>query len=193
MRAPRLQRAPGDAANPFFEENDPSATLGMDVKYGVTGNLTLDMTVNPDFGQVEADPAQVNLSAFETFFPERRPFFPEGANIFNYVIAMGGGGKAKETLFYSRRIGRAPQGWVDPRGGYVEEPDNTTIQVAEKLSGKTESGWTKGMSASLDVGKMGGGFWMYGAGIRSRDPEFEVNDMGYMRSTDFLMTWAWLA
>ena len=135
----RLQRAPHDPNDPFYEENDTSATLGMDVKYGVAGNLTLNVTVNPDFGQVDADPAQVNLSDFESFFLERRPFFLEGSNILDFEIGDG------DRLFHSRRIGRAPQGRADPRGGYVDHPDVTTIRSAEKLSGKTDSGWTIGL------------------------------------------------
>ena len=135
----RLQRAIGDPDDPFFKENDPFATLGMDLKYGLTGNFTLDITMNPDFGQVEADPARVNLTEFETFFPERRPFFVEGSNIFRLNIGDN------DELFHSRRIGRAPRRRLDSRSGYFDAPDVTTIQVAEKLSGKTESGWTVGL------------------------------------------------
>jgi hypothetical protein len=135
----RIQRAPGDDANPFYDDNDTFSDMGLDVKYGVTSNLTLDVTINPDFGQVEADPAEVNLSQFETFYDERRPFFLEGANIFNYGIGDGG------RLFHSRRIGRRPQGYADAHGGYVDMPENTTIQAAAKLSGKTANGWTIGL------------------------------------------------
>jgi hypothetical protein len=141
----RLRRAPGDDADPFYQRNEQFGTAGLDLKYGLTSNLTLDVSVNPDFGQVEADPAQVNLSAFETFLPERRPFFIEGASIFSFPVALGDGDGANESLFYSRRIGRPPQGWADPRGGYVDKEENTTIQVASKLSGKTESGWSIGL------------------------------------------------
>ena len=116
----------------------------MDVSYGLGAAFTLDATINPDFGQVEADPAQVNLSDFETFFPERRPFFLEGAGIFNFSIAQGDGPEANESLFYSRRVGRVPQGWADPSGGYLDRPDQTTIQGAWKLSGKTGGGWSIG-------------------------------------------------
>ncbi len=140
----RLRRAPGDDANPFYERNATAGTVGADLKYGVTSDLTLDVTINPDFGQVEADPAQVNLTAFETFFPERRPFFLEGSSIFNFSIALGDGDDANESLFYSRRIGRAPQGRADPEGGYTEADDQTTILGAWKLSGKTAGGWSVG-------------------------------------------------
>ncbi len=314
----RLQRATGDPNNPFFKENDPFATLGMDLKYGLTGNFTLDVTMNPDFGQVEADPAQVNLTEFETFFPERRPFFVEGSNIFRLNIGDN------DELFHSRRIGRAPRRRPDPQGGYFDMPEVTTIQVAEKLSGKTASGWTvgllhastatetadiitgsgdtldeivepatqyslarfqkdfrdgnsavgviatgvfrpvdeaealnthtsaitggfdfhhrfwndnfrftgyalashvagsedaiaqtqraprrymhrpdadhltydptrtslSGLSASANFSKIGGSFWRYYAGFRTRTPEFETNDIGFMSRADFLVSWA---
>ncbi len=139
-----LRRAPGDEANPFYRRNDAAAAVGADVKYGVTSDITIDLTINPDFGQVEADPAQVNLTAFETFLPERRPFFLEGAGIFNFGIALGDGDDANESLFYSRRIGRAPQGWADPQGGFADADDQTTILGAWKLSGKTAGGWSIG-------------------------------------------------
>ena len=139
-----LRRAPGDEANPFYRRNDATASFGADVKYGVTSDITIDLTINPDFGQVEADPAQVNLTAFETFYPERRPFFLEGAGIFNFGIALGDGDDANESLFYSRRIGRAPQGWANTRGGFAEADDQTTILGAWKLSGKTAGGWSIG-------------------------------------------------
>ncbi len=141
----RLVRAPGDRENPFYRQNDFFSSGGVDVKYGVTNDLTLDVTVNPDFGQVEADPAQVNLTAFETFYPEQRPFFIEGAAIFNFGIGLGDGDLGSESLFYSRRIGRPPQGGVDNRGGYADTPDVSTILGAWKLSGKTQSGWSVGL------------------------------------------------
>ena len=89
-------------------EREPGFTLGADLKYGLTSNLTLDATVNPDFGQVEADPSVLNLSAFETFYQERRPFFVEGTGIFRFDINCSIVNCSGEGLFYSRRIGRAP-------------------------------------------------------------------------------------
>lgn len=145
----RLTRAPGDTENPFYHPNDFLSSAGMDLKFGVTNDLTLDMTINPDFGQVEADPAQVNLTASETFYPEQRPFFLEGAGIFNYGMGVGGGDLGSETLFYSRRIGRTPQGAVSDEGGYSERPNFTTILGAWKLSGKTQSGWSVGLLHSM--------------------------------------------
>ena len=112
-------------------------TLGGDLKYGVTSNLTLDATVNPDFGQVEADPAQLNLTAFETFLAERRPFFVEGTGIFSF------NGDASR-MFYSRRIGRAPQlaGLVDDPTADI--PAATPILGAGKLTGRLASGTSVG-------------------------------------------------
>jgi len=140
----RLVRAPGEKENPFYSRNDFFSSGGMDLKYGVTNDLTLDLTVNPDFGQVEADPAQVNLTAFETFYPEQRPFFIEGASIFNFGIGLGDGDLGSESLFYSRRIGRPPQGTADRRGGFSDTPQVSTILGAWKLSGKTQGGWSLG-------------------------------------------------
>jgi len=112
--------------------------LGGDLKYGLTSNLTLDATVNPDFGQVEADPAQLNLTAFETFLAEQRPFFLEGTGI----LAFGGGDGTR--MFYSRRIGRAPQlsGLVsDPN---ADIPAATPILGASKLTGRLANGTSLG-------------------------------------------------
>ncbi len=138
----RMRRAPGDPSNPFYSETDLYGTVGADLKFGVTSDLTLTATINPDFGQVEADPSQVNLSAFEQFFPERRPFFTEGVEIFQMRISPGDGGA--ESLFYSRRIGRSPQRSPFVRDGYVHVPEAARILGAGKLSGKTAGGWTVG-------------------------------------------------
>src|SRR4029450_13859537 len=88
---------PRGAGNPFNDGSRQVAGAGLDAKYGITSSLTLDATINPDFGQVEADPAFVNLTAFEQFLNERRPFFIEGADIFNSF-------SANSQLFSSRRI-----------------------------------------------------------------------------------------
>jgi hypothetical protein len=135
--------APGDAENPFHRDVDPFGGVGADIKAGITSDLTLTATINPDFGQVEADPSVVNLSAFETFFPEKRPFFVEGVDIFRFGLGLGDGDLGNESLFYSRRIGRAPQGSID--GDYTDAPEATTILAAAKLSGKTQSGWSIGI------------------------------------------------
>ncbi len=131
---------PGD---PFQTGSELMGRVGGDLRYGVTPNMTLDLTVNPDFGEVEADPSVVNLGVFEVFFEERRPFFIEGANIFNFPLGPSSGGS--EKLFHSRRIGRAPRGAADARGGFVDQPDKTQILGAAKLSGKSASGWSIGV------------------------------------------------
>ncbi len=141
----RLTRAPADPGDPFHSANDLSTTAGADVKYGLGPDLTLTATVNPDFGQVEADPSVVNLSAYETFFPEKRPFFVEGADIFRFGIGFGDGSMGNEQLFYSRRIGRSPQGPVPDSAAFSSMPSSTTILGAAKLSGKTASGWSVGV------------------------------------------------
>jgi hypothetical protein len=142
-------RFPAEEGNPFATGHAGTARVGGDLLFGVTSNLTLTATINPDFGQVEADPAVVNLSAFETFFQEKRPFFTEGLDAFRFNIGLGDGDGGQEELFYTRRIGRAPQGEADPRGGYAETIGQTTILGAGKLSGKTASGWTLGFLGAL--------------------------------------------
>lgn len=140
-----------DAENPFMSSGNKSAlTLGIDGKAGITNNLTLDFTVNPDFGQVEADPSEVNLSSFETFFSEKRPFFVEGKNIFSFQMALGDGDVGNENLFYSRRIGRRPHyspSLEDNEYAYI--PEFTRIIGAAKLSGKTKDGWSIGVLESM--------------------------------------------
>jgi hypothetical protein len=100
----------GTRGNPFTEGGIYNAAMGLDLKYGLTSNLTLDATINPDFGQVEADPAVVNLSAFEIYFSERRPFFVEGADIFRFGAGSGGFVFGAPTLFYSEAVGE--DGWM---------------------------------------------------------------------------------
>ncbi|HEU4724461.1 MAG TPA: DUF5916 domain-containing protein, partial [Candidatus Eisenbacteria bacterium] len=123
---------------------------GIDVKYGLTSNLTLNATVNPDFGEVEVDPAVVNLSAFETFYPERRPFFVEGAEIFRFGHNNSFNNFNSTIPFHARRIGRPPH--LAPAGAnvvYSDVPERTTITAAGKLTGKTANGWTIGVLDAL--------------------------------------------
>jgi hypothetical protein len=121
--------------NPLVKATQPGASMGLDLKYALTPGLTLTATVNPDFGQVEADPAVVNLSAFETFFNERRPFFVEGSGIFRFDVDCNDG--QCSGLFYSRRVGRAPHEEIDaPDLGYAVQPAQTTIFGAAKLTGR---------------------------------------------------------
>jgi hypothetical protein len=127
-----------DQDDPFRDGKDMDARVGVDFKMGLGPNLTLDAAVNPDFGQVEADPAEVNLTAFETFFEERRPFFTAGQDNFT-----GNG----PTFFYSRRVGASPHGQAD--GDFVDTPRTTTILGAAKLTGRLESGLTVGALGAI--------------------------------------------
>ncbi len=139
----RLDRAAIDPDDPFGTSGDVGFGAGLDLSYGLGPNLTLTATLNPDFGQVEVDPALVNLTAFETFFPERRPFFLEDADIFRFAIS-GGPGDA-EGLFYTRRIGRSPQGGPPTEATYAETPAPSRVLGAAKLSGRTRGGWSVGI------------------------------------------------
>ena len=129
--------ASGSPENPFDDGSTEVGRAGLDLKYGLASNVTLDATVNPDFGQVEADPAVVNLTAYETYFEERRPFFVERGDIFS-----GG----NQQYFYSRRIGRRPQrDAAAPDSGFADQPSSTTILGAGKLTGRTAGGWSVGL------------------------------------------------
>ena len=127
-----------DRRDPFTADANAEGRVGLDAKIGVGSNLTLEATVNPDFGQVEADPAEVNLSAFETFFDERRPFFLEGTDLLTGSVA---------NYFYSRRIGAAPG--APASGEFVEYPATSTILGAAKLTGRLESGLSVGMLGAV--------------------------------------------
>jgi hypothetical protein len=145
----KLTTSEKEAGNPFATGVTPGYSLGLDGKIAVTNDLTLNFTINPDFGQVEADPSVVNLSAFESYFPERRPFFVEESNIFNFPLSAGGD-FGLDNLFYSRRIGRSPHNYPDLSSGeYAKVPEATRILGAFKLSGKTQNGWSIGVLESL--------------------------------------------
>jgi hypothetical protein len=133
-----------EPANPFTENGRSwGGNAGLDAKIGVSSNFTVDLTVNPDFGQVESDPSVMNLTAFETFYEEKRPFFLEGLTIFDYDFN-------DQTLFYSRRIGHSPSLTVDPNENlFVETPDKTTILSAVKFSGTTSKQLSVGVIQSL--------------------------------------------
>ncbi|MEM1320744.1 MAG: DUF5916 domain-containing protein [Bacteroidota bacterium] len=138
--------------NPFATGSDSRIDVGLDGKVAVTSDLILDFTINPDFGQVDADPAAVRLDGFQNFFGERRPFFIESRNIFDYTVTGSGAGGPydNDVLFYSRRIGGAPHGSVDLASGeYAEEPTNTSILGAAKFSGKTKKGLSIGILESV--------------------------------------------
>lgn len=149
----KAERFKKENGNPFMTGRKNNISAGADAKIGLTNNFILDLTVNPDFGQVEADPSVVNLTAFETYFEEKRPFFVEGRNLFNFNLQGGDGDGAAENLFYSRRIGRSPQLYPEnvSDNAYVEIPSNTTILGAAKLSGRTNNGLSVGVMETLTL------------------------------------------
>ncbi|MDQ2889747.1 MAG: carbohydrate binding family 9 domain-containing protein [Gemmatimonadota bacterium] len=140
-------------ADPYHSSSSGKITAGMDLKYLLTSNLTLDATVNPDFGQVEVDPATINLSAYETYYDEKRPFFVAGSSAFDY----GGmncnfcSNTSSLDLFYSRRIGRPPElnGYVSGLAQYADLPDRSAILGAAKVTGRTAGGFTVGLLDAL--------------------------------------------
>jgi hypothetical protein len=138
----------GDNGNPFYDGSRYLPGIGADLKVAIGNNLTFDATINPDFGQVEVDPAVINLSDVETYYSEKRPFFIEGSQIFGF----GSGGATsywninfnKPTMFYSRRIGAKPRGSL-PDHDYASVPDGTSILAAGKLTGKAGQNWNIGV------------------------------------------------
>jgi len=140
------------------EKDDPylksghkeTVKAGFDIRAGLSNNLTMDVTVNPDFGQVEADPSQVNLSAYESYFSEKRQFFIEGRNIFNFPLNFGDGDMASEGIFYSRRIGRRPQYSPELNDNeYIDAPQFTDIVGAAKITGRNSKGLSIGFLESV--------------------------------------------
>ena len=141
----KLDSYEAEAGNPYADGNDSNVNAGLDAKIGITNDLTLDVTINPDFGQVEADPAAINLDGFEIFNRDQRPFFVENKNIFDYRFADN-----RNNLFFSRRIGRSPQVYPETvDGAFTDQPQNTTILGAAKFSGKTKNGWSIGILESM--------------------------------------------
>ncbi len=141
-----------EAGNPFAKGFDTRLAAGLDGKLAVTNDLILDFSINPDFGQVEADPSQVRIDGFQNFFEEQRPFFVESRNIFDYRLtgSEAGGDYDADLLFYSRRIGGSPHGFPNLGSGeYADIPQNTSILGAAKFSGKTKRGWSIGVLESI--------------------------------------------
>ncbi|WP_430906721.1 DUF5916 domain-containing protein [Maribacter sp. 2-571] len=152
----KLETYEAEEGNPFREGRDSDLTGGLDAKIGITNDLTLDLTINPDFGQVEADPSAIALDGFQIFFREQRPFFVENKNIFDYGVSRSEAGNTFgfDNVFYSRRIGRSPQGFPSTADGeFVDQPENTTILGAAKFSGKTKDGWSIGALESVTAKK----------------------------------------
>ncbi len=152
----------GSDVNPFYKQNDFEYKVGGDIKYGITSDFTLTATLNPDFGQVEADPATINLTEFELFFEERRPFFLEGGDIFNFGGTTSQNSYRNHTNFYSRRIGRTPfavnegltqleQNGETSNIDFTSRNPVTTIAGAAKVSGKTENGLSLGILNSYTL------------------------------------------
>jgi len=141
---------PGD---PYHNSTYGRVSAGADMKYLLTSSLALDATINPDFGQVEVDPATINLSAYETYYQEKRPFFVAGSSAFDFggMNCYFCSNTSSLDVFYSRRIGRPPQlnGYVSDVANFADTPDNTTILGAAKITGRTAGGYTVGLLDAL--------------------------------------------
>lgn len=143
----KARRYPAEAGNPWRDGGDALVEGGLDAKLGIGPNLTLDLTLNPDFSQVDADPAEINLSTVETFRTERRPFFLEGKELFAFKLD-------EDLVFYSRRIGDSPS-LAAPASGVHDAPEFNRILGAAKLTGHTPSGLTLGLlQAAVDRTRM---------------------------------------
>ena len=142
--------------NPYRSGSDHFGSAGLDLKYRIGTNVTLDAAFNPDFGQVELDPSVINLTAFETRYEERRPFFVEGADIFTFGEGgpRGSVGTGPE-LVYSRRIGRPPRGVLPAEATYADTPAATTIAAAAKVTGRVGEGWSVGVLEAVTAEEVG--------------------------------------
>jgi len=172
--------APGD---PFSDGRRAGGSVGADFRYRLTPGFTLTGAIHPDFGQVEADPSQVNLTTYETFFPEQRPFFVEGATQFDFpmglTFASRGNSFASEQPFYTRRIGGPPHGSVPADAGFSDVPTGTTVLGAAKLSGRTANGWSVGalgaVTGSADAR------YVDALGVEQRTPVDPTTETGVLR------------
>ncbi len=135
--------AEADQGNPFFDGSDFSGRGGFGLRYGLSPSYHLVLTVNPDFGQVEVDPAVINLSAFETFFREQRPFFVLDAQEFEFGLS------GRDELYYSRRIGRQPRGGTPDDADFADIPTETSILGAAKITGRSPGGVSIGALAAV--------------------------------------------
>jgi hypothetical protein len=148
----QFHRGPATAGDPFFDGTHGTASVGSDFRLGLGSAFTVDATVNPDFGQVEADPAVINLTAFESFFDERRPFFVEDGQVFEFPLSGS-------RLFYSRRIGRAPHGSAPDGADFEDIPGAATILGAAKVTGRTAGGLSVGALTALTQAETGRAFF----------------------------------
>ncbi|MDB4890616.1 MAG: putative rane associated hydrolase, partial [Gemmatimonadetes bacterium] len=142
-----------DPRDPYRGSTTTNVNAGADIKYNLTSSLTLDATINPDFGQVEVDPALLNLSAYEVSFDEKRPFFIANRSAFSFggLSCINCNNTSSLSAFYSRRIGRPPQlnGLVSGSAAYSDTPDDATILGAAKITGRTQNGYTIGIMDAL--------------------------------------------
>ncbi|HTY38523.1 MAG TPA: DUF5916 domain-containing protein [Bacteroidota bacterium] len=182
IQQPAVDAFNTNRSDPFKNQRRYPMNVGADAKVGLTGDITLDLSLNPDFAQVEVDPAVVNLTAYETYYQEKRPFFIEGSTILNF----GRGGAAllqdfdwsDPSFFYSRRIGRAPQGSVSHEG-FVDLPDRTTILGAAKVSGKITNTWSFAALGAVTDREYGD---VDSAGVRFRDEIEPLTLYGVVRT-----------
>ena len=147
------EMAPSTPGNPFFDGSDTSGRVGADIRYGLGSTFVLDVALNPDFGQVQVDPRVINLTAFETFFPERRPFFTRDDALFDFGLSG-----PQNNLFYSRRIGRSPQGGAPDGMDFASLPGETSILGAGKVTGRTPGGLSMGGLVAVTDRERGRGY-----------------------------------
>ena len=145
-----LASRPAGGDSPLVASTEVSPRAGFNLSYGIGSAFTLDATVNPDFGQVEVDPAVINLTAFETFFPEKRPFFVQDAQVLGFDL-----NSRRAELFFSRRIGREPRGEAPDGADASTIPDRTTILGASKFTGRTDGGLSVGALAAVTAEERG--------------------------------------
>lgn len=159
----KTRSAPSDPGDPFFSGRESNVNVGGELTWSLGGNFNLNATFNPDFGQVESDPAVINLTAFETRFQERRPFFVEDRQLFDLPLSGG------NQLFFSRRIGPRPAGDAGSGADFSEIPSSTTILGAAKLTGRTARGLSVGVLGAVTDREEGKAFDLEG-GTMSRFP-----------------------
>jgi len=177
----QFRSAPAEAGDPLFDGSELSPRAGADLSVGIGSAFSLDATFNPDFGQVEVDPEVINLTAFETFFPEKRPFFVQDARVFDFSGSQGGrGGRGGKTLFFSRRIGRSPRGDAPESADFSRRPSQTTILGAAKLTGRTSGGLSVGALAAVTGGEMGDAYFA-DADSTARFPAEPRTEYGVLR------------
>jgi hypothetical protein len=177
--------APTQPGSPFQDASAYNVRVGADVKALLGSSVTLSATLNPDFGQVEVDPATVNLSAFETFFEERRPFFVEGSGLFSFggLSCFTCSNANGMSLFYSRRIGRRPQGGLPGRPQFWDVPESTDILGAAKVTGRFRGGWQVGVLDAVTGSEEAGLVYGEAPGIRREVEPLSNYFVGRLRRT----------